>query len=259
MIQAFQTAVEELAAVIPNGFHERGPGGALLATTGSLIPSLNGITSVDPTPDKAEIALLCDAAEVHVQGLPWSIRLRREPEEGVVAVAADHGLTTLTRQPFMLLKPADDRVAQESARESASVRPLRNDEHEVFADVLGSAFGAPPAIITSLYTPLVLSRPFVRAYVAEVDSVPAAAGSRSSPGNMSGSHFFLRVHPAGAVVGEQEGAGVGGVGVHLSLGERPVSQGRGFGLEGDCCMHCVIQPGSLCASRAAAVHSRRIG
>ncbi|MER5757072.1 hypothetical protein [Streptomyces sp. NPDC002088] len=120
---------------------------------------------MDPTPDKAEIALLCDAAEVHVQGLPWSIRLRREPEEGVVAVAADHGLTTLTRQPFMLLKPADDRVAQESARESASVRPLRKDEHEVFADVLGSAFGAPPAIITSLYTRLVLSRPFVRAYV----------------------------------------------------------------------------------------------
>ncbi|MFJ5035928.1 GNAT family N-acetyltransferase [Streptomyces sp. NPDC088560] len=173
---AFQSAVEELAGVLPNGFRERSPGGTLLATTGSLIPALNGITSAEPIPDKAEIALLCDAAEPHVKGLPWSIRLRGEPEEGIVAVAADHGLTTLTQQPFMLLQLTDDRTAQEPARETACVRPLRDDEHEVFAEVLGAAFGAPPAIITSLYTPLVLGQPFVHAYVAEVDGVPAAAG-----------------------------------------------------------------------------------
>ncbi|MEV6056836.1 hypothetical protein [Streptomyces sp. NPDC052107] len=54
--------------------------------------------SADPTPDKAEMAaLLCDAAEPHVMGLLRSIRLSGEPEEGIVAVAAEHGLTTLTR------------------------------------------------------------------------------------------------------------------------------------------------------------------
>lgn len=174
--QAFQSAVEELAGVVPNGFCEHGPSGALLATTGSLIPALNGIMSADPAPDEAEIALLCMKAEAHIQGLPWSIRLRGEPEDGIVAVAADHGLTTLTRQPFMLLELEDDRAEQEPDRAPASVRPLRDDEHEVFADVLGAAFGAPPAIITSLYTPLVLGQPFVRPYVAEVDGVPAAAG-----------------------------------------------------------------------------------
>lgn len=173
--QAFQSAVEELSAAIPNGHRERGPGGALLATTGSLIPALNGIMSADPSPDKAEIALLCDAATPHVQSLPWSIRLRGEPDEGIAAVAADHGLRTRTRQPFMLLELEGRPEAQESSK-AISVRPLRDGEHEVFAEVLGRAFGAPPAIITSLYTPLVLSLPFVRAYVAELDGAPAAAG-----------------------------------------------------------------------------------
>jgi GNAT superfamily N-acetyltransferase len=174
--QAFQAAVAELAGVLPNGFHEHGPGGALLATTGSMIPALNGIMSADPAPDKAEIAQLCAAAEEHVQGLPWSIRLRGEPDDGIVAVAAEHGLTTRSRQPFMLLKLEGDRAGQESDPASASVRPLRDDEHEVFAEVLGAAFGAPPVIIASLYTPLVLGQPFVRAYVAKVGGVPAAAG-----------------------------------------------------------------------------------
>ncbi|MGW3498651.1 GNAT family N-acetyltransferase [Streptomyces sp. NPDC001020] len=174
--RAFQAAVEALADAVPNGYRRHGPGGALLATTGSLIPALNGVMSADPSPDKAEIALLCDAAEAHVQGVPWSIRLRGEPEEGIVAVAADHGLTTRTRQPFMLLTLEGDPAVRKPAPKPASVRPLRADEHEVLAEVLGAAFGAPPAIITSLYTPLVLGQPFLRAYVAEVAGVPAAAG-----------------------------------------------------------------------------------
>ncbi|MGW1552885.1 GNAT family N-acetyltransferase [Streptomyces sp. NPDC002346] len=36
--------------------------------------------------------------------------------------------------------------------------------------------GAPPAVITSLCTPFVLGQAFVKAYVADVDGVPAAAG-----------------------------------------------------------------------------------
>lgn len=174
--QAFQSAVKGLADVLPNGFSELGPGGALLATTGSLIPALNGIMSAVRAPDEAEIALLCKRAEAHVQGLPWSIRLRGEPAEGIVAVAADHGLTMLTRQPFMLADLEDERPRHMSESTSVSVRRLPEDEHEIFANVLGAAFGAPPAIIASLYTPLVLGQPFVGAYLAEVGGVPAAAG-----------------------------------------------------------------------------------
>ncbi|MGW5565564.1 GNAT family N-acetyltransferase [Streptomyces tendae] len=175
---AFQAAVQALAEARPDGFVEHGPGGALLALTRSLIPALNGIVSVTPTPDTAEIGLLCQKAEKEVGTLPWSIRLRGEPDGELVALAAGHGLGTLSRQPFMLRGLTDGPATTEPGRaaEPPLVRLLEDDEHETFAAVLGAAFGAPPAIITSLYTPTVLGRPFVRAYLAEVDGVPAGAG-----------------------------------------------------------------------------------
>ncbi|MFD8613159.1 GNAT family N-acetyltransferase [Streptomyces sp. NPDC059631] len=176
--EVFQAAVETLAGVVPDGFHERGPGGSLLAFTGSQIAALNGILSVDPaSAAPAEIELLSTRAEQRGAGLPWSIRLRGEPEEKIVRIAADHGLTTITRQPFMLLPLTDGSLpVPETVPDSVRVRPLGGDEHETFATVLGGAFGAPPAIISGLYTPAVLDQPFLTAYVAEVEGVPAAAG-----------------------------------------------------------------------------------
>ncbi|MGW0858436.1 GNAT family N-acetyltransferase [Streptomyces sp. NPDC002690] len=173
---AFQEATEALASVLPNGFHLRGSDGTLLAVTGSLIPALNVVMSVSDTPDTIEIGLLCTEAGPQVQELPWSIRLRGEADEELVGLAASHGLNTLAHQPFMLLSLEDGREVWSSGVESSAVRPLREDEYKTFATVLGTAFGAPPFVITSLYTPHVLSRPFVKAYVAEVDGVAAAAG-----------------------------------------------------------------------------------
>ncbi|MFD6531026.1 GNAT family N-acetyltransferase [Streptomyces sp. NPDC060184] len=173
--EAFQEATEALAGVLPNGFHQRS-GAALLAVTGSLIPALNVIMSVADTPDTADIGLLCAKAGPHVQELPWSIRVRGDAGTELVGLAGSHGLTTLTHQPFMLLPLEDEREVWSSGTEPSTVRPLRDDEHEIFATVLGTAFGAPAFVITSLYTPHVLGQPFVRAYVAEVDGVAAAAG-----------------------------------------------------------------------------------
>lgn len=190
--EAFQTATEQLAGILPNGLHERGPNGALLAVTGSMIPVLNGIMSVSDAPDLDEIRLLCEKAEPYVQHLPWSIRLRGDAGEEITELAARRGLPTQLRQPFMLLSLEDGRadgradrhaggpeVGREqghSGPESVTVRPLGGDEHETFAAVLGTAFGAPPMIISSLYTPHVLGQPFVKAYLAEADGTPVAAG-----------------------------------------------------------------------------------
>ncbi|PWI15841.1 N-acetyltransferase [Streptomyces sp. Act143] len=182
--EAFQAATEQLTGILPNGFHERGPADALLAVTGSMIPVLNGIMSVADEPDAEEIKLLCEKAEPHVQQLPWSIRLRGEAGAEITALAAQHGLSTQLRQPFMLLPLADGRAEgreadprqEHSGPESVTVRPLGDDEYETFAAVLGTAFGAPPVIISSLYTPHVLSQPFIKAYVAEADGAPVAAG-----------------------------------------------------------------------------------
>ncbi|SNX88379.1 acetyltransferase (GNAT) family protein [Streptomyces sp. TLI_55] len=174
--EAFQAATEQLVDSLPNGFHERGPAGALLAVTGSLIPLLNTVMSASDVPDVEEIKLLCGKAEPHVRQLPWSIRLRGEVGEEITDLAAQHGLTTRTKQPFMLLSLEEKRPDTRQRGESVTVRRLDDEEHETFAEVLGTAFGAPPAIITSLYTPHVLGRPFVKAYVAEADGTPVAAG-----------------------------------------------------------------------------------
>ncbi|WP_338704228.1 GNAT family N-acetyltransferase (plasmid) [Streptomyces sp. Q6] len=178
--EAFQAATEQLTDILPNGLHERGPNGALLAVTGSMIPVLNGIMSVSDVPDAEEIRLLCEKAEPHVQQLPWSIRLRGEAGEEITTLAARRGLSTRLQQPFMLLSLADGpevgRDQRQFGPESVTVRPLGDDEHETFAAVLGTAFGAPPVIISSLYTPHVLGQAFVKAYIAEADGIPAAAG-----------------------------------------------------------------------------------
>ncbi|MFH8625940.1 GNAT family N-acetyltransferase [Streptomyces vietnamensis] len=173
---AFRAAVQALAESLPNGFVEHGPGGALLAFTRSQIPALNGIVSVAATPDTTEIGLLCENAAKQAQGLPWSIRLRGEPEGALVGLAIAHGLGTVSQQPFMLRRLTGTRKETADGGSTGLVRPLRSDESETFAEVLGAAFGAPPAVITSLYTPAVLSLPFVRAYLAEVDGEPVAAG-----------------------------------------------------------------------------------
>ncbi|MET7694664.1 GNAT family N-acetyltransferase [Streptomyces sp. NPDC005483] len=178
--EAFQTATEQLADSLPNGFHERGPADALLAVTGSMIPLLNSIMSVADVPDAAEIELLCERAAPHVQRLPWTIRLRGEAGEEITGLAARHGLSTRVRQPFMLLLLADGRAEGQERGASGpapvTVRLLADDEHETFAEILGTAFGAPPVIISSLYTPQVLGQPFVKAYVAEEEGTPVAAG-----------------------------------------------------------------------------------
>ncbi|GAA3478254.1 hypothetical protein GCM10018966_027840 [Streptomyces yanii] len=104
--EAFQDATEALAGVLPNGFHVRGAGGTLLAVTGPVIPALNVIMSVATAPDKAEIGLLCEKAQPHLQQLPWSIRLRGEADEALARSPSARGLTTRTQQPFMYRDPA---------------------------------------------------------------------------------------------------------------------------------------------------------
>lgn len=171
---AFQEAVAELADLAPSGAVQRGHGSTFMAFTNSRIPALNVVMSVDSRPDPDDIALLAVALEKQAGELPWSIRLRGEPEEDIARFAAKHGLTTRSYQPFMLRPLADGDLP--SAEPDPRVRRLHGSEYQTFADVLGSAFGAPAEVVTSLYTQDVLDRPSITAYVAESNGVPAAAG-----------------------------------------------------------------------------------
>lgn len=170
---AFRSAVELLVSHIPGALREIGPHGTLLAFTGGYIPALNTVLSVAEKPDAEEIALLAAVAERYPKQVPWMIRHRGDADPGVVATGAEHGLTVVVSQPF-LTRALDDDVRPASG--TSGVRALRGDEYEVFASVLGASFGAPPEVVTSVYTPAVLDLRDVSAYAVEEEGVAVAVG-----------------------------------------------------------------------------------
>jgi ribosomal protein S18 acetylase RimI-like enzyme len=174
---AFGTAMRTLVGLVPGATGRIGSHGTLLALTHARIPALNVVMSIAEKPDGEEIAELAAAAgkEAGELGFPWSIRLRGRPDEAVVRTAAGHGLAGESEQPFMVM-PLTDALAARAQPGAVRVRALPGSEYGEFAEVLGAGFGAPPVIISSLYTPAVLDAPEITAYLAEVDGVAVAAG-----------------------------------------------------------------------------------
>ncbi|MFI6762800.1 GNAT family N-acetyltransferase [Micromonospora sp. NPDC050417] len=166
---AFQAGIDELAAAIPGSYRERGAHGTLLAVTHAMVPALNPILSAAAKPDAAEIAALAEVADRESGQAPWSIRLRGEPDAEIVRTATRYGLTTTSRQPFMVVSIEGSGPARPELASEVRVRRLSGNESDVFAAVLSAGFGAPPEMISAIYTPDVLDNPIVSAYVAEND------------------------------------------------------------------------------------------
>ncbi|MEV6992666.1 GNAT family N-acetyltransferase [Streptomyces sp. NPDC093228] len=174
---AFGAAIERLVGVVPGATGRSGSQGTLLALTRSQIPALNVVMSTVEKPDAGEIADLAAVAaeEAGRHGFPWSIRLRGGPNEAIIRKAGEYGLTGKSEQPFMIT-PLTDASALPPQRGQVRVRALSGDEYNEFAEVLAAGFGAPPVIISSLYTPAVLDTQGFTAYLAEADGVAVAAG-----------------------------------------------------------------------------------
>ncbi|RKR89925.1 acetyltransferase (GNAT) family protein [Micromonospora pisi] len=166
---AFQSGIEELAATIPGSYRERGANGTLLALTHAMVPALNPILSAAAKPDSAEIVALAEVAERESGQAPWSIRFRGEPDEEIARTATRYGLTTTSRQPFMIVSLEGYGPARPEPTTEVKVRRLSGDESDIFAAVLSAGFGAPPEMISAIYTPKVLDNPSISAYVAEND------------------------------------------------------------------------------------------
>ncbi len=174
---AFGSAMERLVSVVPGATGRSGPEGTLLALTRSQIPALNVVMSTAREPDAGKIADLAAVAaeEAGRDGFPWSIRLRGGPDDAITRRAGEYGLTGKSEQPFMVM-PLKDASVRAREGEQVRVRALGGHEYNAFAEVLAAGFGAPPVIISSLYTPAVLDAQGINAYVAEADGVAVAAG-----------------------------------------------------------------------------------
>ncbi|XVU26486.1 GNAT family N-acetyltransferase [Actinoplanes sp. CA-054009] len=177
---AFRDGIEALTSLVPGSFHTTGPTGTLLALTRSVIPALNPIVVPQSEPDADEVATLAELADREAGSAPWSIRLRGEPGERLREVAARHGRTTATLQPFMTL-------SQPALSAAGRVRRIKGDEHKTFAAVVAGVFGAPPELVSAVYTAEVLDSPQVTAYVAETgEGEPVSAGVAITTGDYAG-------------------------------------------------------------------------
>ncbi len=175
---AFRDAFAALTAEVPGSYRTTGPAGSLLALTYSMVPALNPIIVPRAEPDPDEVAALAAEAARLGSTVPWSIRLRGVPSERISGIAAAHGRTNAQRQPFMTLSGAG------SAARPSGVRRVTGDEFETFAAVVAGVFGAPPALVSSVYTKEVLDSPQVVAYVAETPAgEPVAAGVAITTGD----------------------------------------------------------------------------
>ncbi|MFC3740881.1 GNAT family N-acetyltransferase [Paractinoplanes deccanensis] len=178
---AFRDGIEALTSLVPGSYHTTAPNGTLLALTYSVIPALNPIVVPQADPDSDEVATLAGLAARKAGPVPWSVRLRGEPGERLREIAARHGRTTATSQPFMTATVDGARAVD------ASVRQIKGDEFRTFATVVAGVFGAPPELVSAVYTAEVLDSPQVAAFLAETPrGEPVAAGVAVITGEYAG-------------------------------------------------------------------------
>jgi ribosomal protein S18 acetylase RimI-like enzyme len=178
---AYAATFESLGAAI--GHTRRGANGSVLTVFGGQIASLNAIVcpALEPSPD--EISSL--AGSERLQGLPWSIHIRREPSPIVTEVAARYGLTRFTRQPLMIRR-SHQGIPAESTIDSLYVRPVAADEFDLYARTLADGFEAPRELLAFFGNPRLGQASGVTCYLAELHGVPVATGLAHISGELIG-------------------------------------------------------------------------
>jgi GNAT superfamily N-acetyltransferase len=167
-----------IAESVPGGVLERGPSGALMSLTTTLIPALNGVLDISDEPDPSEIAAL--AASTAVQATtPWSIQLRVAPSEEIRRIAAKHGLVRESTYSLMILHLDEKTAAAPSSSGGVRIRAVGAAESELYADALAAGFEVNQVVFGNLNSPRVLQAAGVTAYLAEHEDNPVATGLAS--------------------------------------------------------------------------------
>jgi ribosomal protein S18 acetylase RimI-like enzyme len=151
---------------------KEGPRGTRLIVSGTPVSVLNAVISTTHNPDLAELSEF--ATSCRNEGLPWSIQLRADPADSVIAqVAAAHGLSRSFTLPFMTRHlNADDTNA--SPLDRISIRRVPAEDHETYNSALAAGYEAPEQVFRGFSAPDVLSAEGMTAYLVEEDGVPVA-------------------------------------------------------------------------------------
>jgi hypothetical protein len=163
--QMLLSAIELLATVLDRAEFERGDGYCFMAFPTFPIRDLNGIWADS------------DAAAGHLEegrlraadlGTPFIVMTRAGRTPTVEAAARELGLTNEIEFPGMTVTP------QELRAPATGPKILRADSAELLAQALAvgaSGFGAPPALIASVYSIEVAQLEGLETYLARVDGV----------------------------------------------------------------------------------------
>ena len=166
-----------IAESVPGGVLERGPSGALMSLTTTLIPALNGVLDISEEPDPSEIAALA-ASTAEQATTPWSIQLRVTPSEEIRRIAARHGLVRESTYSLMILH-LDEKTAAAPPSGDLRVRAVGAAESATYAKALAEGFEVDPVVFGNLNSPRVLQAAGVTAYLAEHEDAVVSTGLTS--------------------------------------------------------------------------------
>lgn len=166
-----------IAGSVPGGLLQRGPSGALMSLTTTLIPALNGVLDIADEPDPGEIAALA-ASTAERATVPWSIQLRVTPSEEIRRIAARHGLVRESTYSLMILH-LDEKTAVAPSSSDVRVRAIGADESRIYADALSEGFEVDQVVFGNLNSPRVLQAAGVTAYLAEHEDAVVSTGLAS--------------------------------------------------------------------------------
>ncbi|MEV5385299.1 GNAT family N-acetyltransferase [Streptomyces sp. NPDC052721] len=173
--QAWMASVGAIAEAVPGGQRtEREPGLALLAT-GAPLAAVNGVFDVRAAPRAAGIGDLAKRAAEAVDA-PWCIQYRTGPDAEIAGVAADHGLTSTARSPFMVRELGEHTPGGGPLPAGLTVRALGAGDSAVFVSALAAGFEAPVETMSPLGCPEILALPCATGYLAELDGDVVATG-----------------------------------------------------------------------------------
>jgi GNAT superfamily N-acetyltransferase len=182
VVAAYAALFEQLAAVTTGRFR-RGPGGTVLAVSGSAVSALNLVVSPALVPDPEEVALL--AAAGSPWEVPWSIQVRGVPGPRLAAVAAGYGLTAFSSEPLMV-RPAELGPPEPPAAGDLRVRAVPVEEFGRYAEAVTEGFQAPAGTFELLADPVLAKLDGVAFHLAEVDGIPVGTGMTAVSGGLTG-------------------------------------------------------------------------
>lgn len=160
-------------ALLPGARIERAAHGTCLMVSGMLTPITNAVCCPRRTAVLDEVAALAET--MSGIGVPWSIQTRGEPEQGVLDLAARHGLTERIEIPLMAVDQPDF-VTRPPRDTKAVVHAAGVDRREDYLQVFTQGFGIPLEVLGPMALPEIFDMPRYTCYVVEAAGQPVACG-----------------------------------------------------------------------------------